>query len=152
MEEADFFNVKTVEAGWWRPTQVGELALSALSADEVTRTDLEVSNKGREAFILHGVLTPAECRRMVERTEREGYEPMREFTTASRSNTRLMIDDRELADAIWPRVKALVPEVAIRSGQTWSVVGLNHRWRFCRHRRHLTVVCRACGLSNLICL
>ncbi|ELR21876.1 oxidoreductase domain containing protein, partial [Acanthamoeba castellanii str. Neff] len=35
---------------------------------------------------------------------------------------------------------ALVPEVAIKSGQTWSVVGLNHRWRFCRHRCHLTVV------------
>lgn len=151
MEEEDFFNIKKVEAGWWRSAHVGEQAVS-LSADAVTRTDLEVSNKGREAFILHGVLTPAECRHMIERTEREGYEPMREFTAASRSNTRLMIDDRELADAIWPRVKDLVPAVVIKSGQSWNVVGLNHRWRFCRHRRRLTVACRAYGLSNLISL
>jgi hypothetical protein len=72
---------------------------------------------------------------------------MRELTAASRSNTRLMIDDRELADAIWPRVKGLVPAVVIKSGQSWNVVGLNHRWRFCRHRLRLTVavvrmVCR----------
>ncbi len=74
MEEEDFFNIKKVEAGWWRSAQVGEQALSALSADAVTRTDLEVSNKGREAFILHGVLTPAECQQYIDISLSMGYE------------------------------------------------------------------------------
>src|SRR5262249_12381730 len=82
------------------------------------------------------VLTPDECQDHIALTEARGYEPA-PITTASgfkmrpdvRSNSRVIIDDVERADALWQRVQAELPIYF----QGRQVIGLNERFRFYRY-------------------
>lgn len=112
-----------------------EVAATEESADsgakEIRKMELHIGKK--VAFILYNVLSPAECRHLVAKTEEMGYKPMPEYPTSYRSNTRLIIDDEELQEEIWRRVQPHIPaEFEDRRGK-WHPYGLNARWRFCRY-------------------
>jgi hypothetical protein len=101
------------------------------NAKEIVKKELHIGKK--VAFILYNVLSPAECRHLIAKTEEMGYKPMPEYPTSYRSNTRLIIDDEELQEEIWRRVQPHIPaEFDDRRG-TWRPYGLNSRWRFCKY-------------------
>src|SRR5262245_33455174 len=91
---------------------------------------------GDRIFVVHGFLSPEECRAHVERSEAVGYEPATINTDAGavlnedvRNNRRVIVDDPSLARRLWVRLEGLVP--ASLAGHT--VVGLNERFRFYRY-------------------
>lgn len=61
--------------------------------------------------------------------EGEWNAPRGFFVSNGRHNSRTAIDDFELADALWQRVKGIVPKKIDNK----SVVGLNERLRFYRY-------------------
>ncbi|CAG8792807.1 652_t:CDS:1, partial [Acaulospora morrowiae] len=74
---------------------------------------------------------------LIELSEKGGYEPAllnvgrgrQELNTNMRNNSRHILDDEQLADALWFRVKDLVPD----EWNDFPVVGLNERFRFLRY-------------------
>ena len=108
------------------------------------------SRSGQFAVTLRGVLTPAECRAVVEATERRGYGAAllnvgggREvYSPDHRDSARVIVDSPEFADALFARVAHALPptlESGTRGhgngggGAVWRLVGLNERLRFLRY-------------------
>lgn len=115
--------------------EVAEESADSGHAKEIVKKELHIGKK--VAFILYNVLSPAECRHLIAKTEEMGYKPMPEYPTSYRSNTRLIIDDEELQEEIWRRVQPHIPaEFDDRRG-TWRPYGLNTRWRFCKYSSFL---------------
>lgn len=83
-------------------------------------------------------LSPAECQQMLRRAEAVGYTAA-PITTAFgfvmrpdiRNNTRVILDDVELARWLWARISPVLAE----SGRTPEPVGVNERFRFYRYER-----------------
>lgn len=88
------------------------------------------------AEYLDGFLSEEECKNFIALAEDKGFEDSkiisggREIVAKEiRNNTRVFIDDVEIASKIWLRLK---PQLSvIVSG--WSPVGLNERLRFYRY-------------------
>jgi prolyl 4-hydroxylase len=82
------------------------------------------------------VVTPDECRELIDLTEGAGFESAPVTTSRGfvhmptlRNNRRVMIDDTERASWLWERIRPHVPQE--REG--WTVVGLNERFRYYRY-------------------
>ena len=86
-------------------------------------------------FVLRGVLSPEECKTIVDASESEGYQRAEEycFMYRNRQNDRFMADDPELASFIWDRTKQFIPAKMKVQGTNWKVEGLNSRFRFCKY-------------------
>ena len=90
----------------------------------------------RGIFTVSSFLTSSECEVYIALTEKAGYGAA-PITTAGgfklrpdiRNNTRVIIEDIELADALWQRARGCVP-VFMRGRQA---IGLNERFRFYRY-------------------
>ena len=87
-------------------------------------------------YILSDVLSPAECDEYIVISERLGFDdaPISEVggevvRADVRNNARVMIDDPEIAEMLWARIKAEVP--AFLDGR--QAIGLNERLRFYRY-------------------
>lgn len=91
----------------------------------------------KELFTLANALSPAECAKMIARAESGGFAEAPVTVGVNRymmipdlrNNTRVIIDDIELARDLWPRVEAYMPK---RIGM-YEAVGLNERFRFYRY-------------------
>lgn len=92
--------------------------------------------KGDLVFVLHEFLSPEECRQYIELSEGEGFDDAPITTSVGftirknvRNNTRVMIDDTDLANSLWGRAKEHMPP------EWWyrKPVGLNERFRFYRY-------------------
>jgi len=100
-----------------------------------------------EAFVIHNVLTPAECERYIQLTEELGYTDAPISTGLDsavmmkdvRDNLRVMWEaSKEMMDPMWQRVASLIPETLVvgSSGKKWRIVKehpLNERFRFYRY-------------------
>jgi len=93
---------------------------------KIEKRDLGIKNK--LALVLYNVLTPEECTHLIEQSEELGYKRTG-YSPSYRSNTRIIIEDLELTDLIWNRIKSFLPT----EFHGWEIVGLNERWRFCRY-------------------
>ena len=89
-----------------------------------------------DVFVVRDFFTPAECARYIALSEEAGYGDAPINTLAGpqvnkrmRNNERVMIDDPQLAAALWKRLAPLVP--AERG--SWRACGLNERLRFYRY-------------------
>jgi predicted 2-oxoglutarate/Fe(II)-dependent dioxygenase YbiX len=89
-----------------------------------------------EIFTVEDVLDRAECRELIERGEALGFQaatvPLEYGPTVMpgvRNNERVLFDDRALADALWERVRELVPPEI----DGWRAHRLNDRLRFYRY-------------------
>jgi prolyl 4-hydroxylase len=93
----------------------------------------------KEIFTLANALSPAECREMIVRAEARGFGDAPVTVGVNRymmmpdlrNNTRVMLDDVDLARELWPRFEAHMPA---RIG-AYSPVGLNERFRFYRYEQ-----------------
>ncbi|HYP97885.1 MAG TPA: 2OG-Fe(II) oxygenase [Polyangiaceae bacterium] len=91
---------------------------------------------GDTIFTVSNVLAEAECAEWIRMTEGQGFSSA-PITTARgflmapsiRNNTRVIVDDRERATALWQRLSKFVP----RTLEDYSVVGLNERFRVYRY-------------------
>lgn len=94
-------------------------------------------DQGKLAFILYDVFTKEECDEWIALTEKTGYSEalvnvgsgQQISMTDFRNSDRCIIDDVQMADKIFQRIKLYLPA-------TWKnhhVVGLNERLRFLRY-------------------
>jgi len=97
----------------------------------------ELSWRNPFVLTLEGVLTEDECRSLIHRIETLGPEPAPISTFRGevrrpdvRNNDRVMLDDPALAQRLFDRIKAQVPE---RLEVDWRLVGANERLRFYRY-------------------
>jgi predicted 2-oxoglutarate/Fe(II)-dependent dioxygenase YbiX len=104
--------------------------------ENLLSTSYHKENMGNASFTLSGVLTPKECLDFIERSENHGFEKAMVSSRHGavinlnvRNNDRVILDDPELAEQIWQRVKHLLP--VIQQGR--EIRGLNERFRFYRY-------------------
>jgi predicted 2-oxoglutarate/Fe(II)-dependent dioxygenase YbiX len=86
---------------------------------------------GENVFVIHGFLSGEDCDRLIARSEALGYEAATVgdvIVTQMRNNARVILDDPELAEDLWARVRPFLPQVG-----GWEAVGLNDRFRFYRY-------------------
>lgn len=93
----------------------------------------------KEAFALTDFLSKQECRDLIARGESCGFDDAPINTSSGqalasevRNNSRVMLDDTELAASLWLRCKEFAPAV----GDGWSAVGLNERFRLYRYDQY----------------
>jgi prolyl 4-hydroxylase len=91
---------------------------------------------GDSVFVIDSFFTADECREQIVRTEQAGFEEAPITTAAGfvmakniRNNARVMLDDFDLADRLWERLRPSIPE---RLGY-WLPIGLNERFRCYRY-------------------
>ena len=107
------------------------------SNSKIEKCDLQLPNEvdeGKLAFVLLNVFTPEECQEWIDLTEERGYTPAligktQVFVPDVRNNSRCMIDDANMADKIFQRIKSYLPDV----WESYQLVGLNERLRFLRY-------------------
>ena len=87
--------------------------------------------------MVHGFLSADECKALIERSEAMSYDaaliarpsgPAR--VTEVRNNDRVIWDDSDQADALWQRLKDVIPPMF---HNVWRASGLNERLRFYRY-------------------
>jgi len=117
---------------------------------EPHRLDLDVVERGRDVpvgredvsagcYVLHRVMSPLECRRLVEAAEHIGFthaglaigDDTYRVNLAVRNNLRVVIDDHALSAALWQRIRGHVD--ARHEGA--AVKGLNWRFRVYRYEQ-----------------
>jgi WD40 repeat protein len=106
-----------------------------------TRYDQAVSSASidpanRVCTLIEGFLFPAECEALIARLEAAGIGATAALYPPSyRNNDRLVLDDPELAAALYTRLAAHAPaELVDDGGATWRRERLNPRFRCCRYR------------------
>src|SRR5580704_6352094 len=90
------------------------------------------SLNGENIFVIHGLLSPEECGRLIARSEALGYEAAGlngELMPQVRNNARAFFETAALAADLWRRAASFVP--ATRDG--WEACGLHERFRFYRY-------------------
>lgn len=107
---------------------------------KVTREDLAVP--GAQCFLLHGLLTEAECDHYITETEKIGYSDMSDvFPTDYRSNDRVLSICDPLADELWNRIEPLITRkevIRVRpmgfgNEGTWKPFRVNECCKFGRY-------------------
>lgn len=104
----------------------------ARDGSAVQRRDLEPG-----VYLLRGVLTAAECQRLIQAAARRGFAQAGlalggdeyRVNLAARNNARVIVDDPALAQALWARVGHLVDATY----QRCRAAGLNWRFRIYRY-------------------
>jgi prolyl 4-hydroxylase len=91
---------------------------------------------GDRIFLIHGFLTDEECEAYIEESESTGFDDA-PITTATgmimrkdiRNNTRVMVDDEPLAEALFEWAEPFLPNPL----GNWELFGLNERLRYYRY-------------------
>ncbi|KAJ3241383.1 hypothetical protein HDU78_001840 [Chytriomyces hyalinus] len=98
--------------------------------------------KDRMAFTVANVLTAAECASLISAAESIGFEKallnigygVQVLDEETRKSQRCIVDSIPLAEAIWTRLKHLIPQtMSSRSGGNIVAVGLNERLRILKY-------------------
>lgn len=85
------------------------------------------------SFLLRNCMSMAECKHYIEQCELVGFEPCLGYNPRYRSNTRVIIEDDELANILFERTKPFLPPTIEHDSYTWDLVGLNRCKRFCKY-------------------
>ncbi len=87
-------------------------------------------------FLVRGALDAATCAKVVAEAEATGFSATgRDYPPSYRDNDRLVRDDPALAEALFARLRPLLPEQLVDAqGLRWRLHGLNPRFRYCRYR------------------
>lgn len=105
--------------------------------------------RGLEVWLVHGLLSADECAALTKHSERHGFGPT-DFVKSYRGNLRLTTTDRGLSEAMWKRLKHLVPAtLGLKAPSpvteeswwssypdadgTWEACGLNECWRLAKY-------------------
>ena len=97
------------------------LNINSLKLDEsLTASDIELPEGVRLVSKAETIIV--QC---IERAEEEGFSPTGErYPAGYRNNDRLVIDDAELAETLFERLRSQLPESLERDGERWVLVDL----------------------------
>jgi len=110
---------------------------------EITRINFEENDK---SFVLRNVMTPTECKKLIEIAETIGFHVAGlalgnegnidgtsgyRFNPKVRNNSRVIVDDKILADGLWNRTKDFLPQHYHGD----KIVGLNERFRIYKYNK-----------------
>jgi hypothetical protein len=129
---------KTLAVNW------SKMLGSDFDPDQVTVRQVSA---GVPAWVLDGVLSSAECARLVQACEWTDGLGSTPYDKTYRGNTRMQTVDPALATLLWGRVQKFCPatydtteNVPRRTGlgfenvaKHWTAVGLNERWRWAKY-------------------
>jgi WD40 repeat protein len=87
----------------------------------------------KDTFMLYNVLSESECEHFIKETEHVQYEDLYGYHPSYRSNKRVIVQDDELANLVFERVKNYVPKSIDRESFSWESYSVNPHWRFCRY-------------------
>lgn len=85
-----------------------------------------------DAFLIEDVLDKSECDELIALANKEGFGTT-SYNQDYRGNLRLMINDVGLTQAVFERIRDLLPQTVTEGGKTWKLVGLNELWRFAKY-------------------
>lgn len=111
--------------------------LAAQILDDERDVPVRREDVDRGCYLLHGMLAPRECRRLIAAAEAIGFthaglaigDDTYRVNLAVRNNLRVVFDARELAAGLWARIRGQCP--AHHDGA--KIVGLNWRFRVYRY-------------------
>ncbi len=88
------------------------------------------------AFLIEDALSESLCLALKERATVLGFGPTGDdYPPSYRNNDRRVYDDADLAAALFARLGARLPaQLTGEDGSSWTLCGLNSRFRFCRYR------------------
>ena len=113
------------------PTATWSLPVNSLPEDYKPVTSQQIlQNYQDDILLLRNVLSPSECKHFIQETESLGYQEMPEYPSEYRSNTRVIVNDTDLAELIFNRIQAHTPQ-KLKGG--WEMVDLNECFRFCKY-------------------
>ncbi len=91
---------------------------------------------GDRVYVIHDFFTPEECDAAIARSEAEGYAEAPITTRAGavmrkdvRNNTRLMVEDDDLARSLFKRAEPFLPAQL----GAWKLLTFNERFRYYRY-------------------
>ncbi len=98
----------------------------------------------RKAFLIHGLLDPVVCERLITWSTQHGYEPATfgkgQRVEGVRNNDRIIEDNMERADMLWQKMRAHMPEdwMTPHAFSRFArgphiATGLNERFRWYRY-------------------
>lgn len=110
------------------PHRLDDVLLDEGRAVSARREDID---KG--VYVLHGVLSPKECKRLITTAQGIGFthaglaigNDTYRVNLAARNNTRVVLDAPRLAKELWSRIRDLVD----KKHEGASIAGLNDRFR-----------------------
>lgn len=92
---------------------------------------------GELVFVIRDFFSTEECDAFIAQSESAGYDEATITTAAGavmnksyRDNSRLILDDLELAQLLWLRAE---PFIATTIRSIWTAIGFNERFRFYRY-------------------
>jgi len=96
----------------------------------------------RFRFELDGFLSPDECKNLIERSEKIGFEESliqvrgvgQVMNKDVRDNERAFFDDKELASSLFQKVNQYLPQEIESNGFNWEPFELNERFRFYKYQ------------------
>ncbi|MDP2310480.1 MAG: 2OG-Fe(II) oxygenase [Pseudomonadota bacterium] len=90
---------------------------------------------GAVCRLVANLLDEAESAALVAWADARGFAPTgTAYPATYRDNDRLVVDDADLAAALFARLRPALPGVLVREGATWVLESLNPRLRACRYR------------------
>ncbi|OWF40651.1 uncharacterized protein LOC110463519 [Mizuhopecten yessoensis] len=115
------------------------------SKEQIGRT--EILDFGNEGFLLHKLLTGAECSSIIDEGEIIGFEAIRGARDNYRSAQRINVESQSLADILWTRIQTYLEDLDISSDPhsqhihgipcvvegKWVPTRLNKLFRLCRY-------------------
>lgn len=109
---------------------------AAAALGKLRRDDLSVRDRSgpRIGFALHDVLSPDECRAIIDTAESVGFLPLvTALTRSQRSNCRVMVTDPEFSTWLWSMLAPVLPATYHTSEGDWVLYGINPTHRVCRY-------------------
>lgn len=91
---------------------------------------------GDEAFVVNGLLSPAECKSLIREAETLGFQESKIISDGKevvakeiRNNDRVILDSFEIANMLWGKAEEFLPEEL----DGCKVIGSNERIHFYRY-------------------
>lgn len=84
------------------------------------------------------IMSPESCKKLIELTEERGYEDCG-YPKHYRSNTRLITEDKKLAELLYKNISRVMPKEykminpRTKINEIWEIYGLNPRFRWCKY-------------------
>lgn len=87
-----------------------------------------------EVWIVDGLFSEVECCALIEHAESVGFGATA-YPKDYRGNLRLITTDRRFTEAVWQRLRALVPATMSLpdANGVWDAIGLNECWRLAKY-------------------
>ncbi|XP_070180405.1 uncharacterized protein, partial [Littorina saxatilis] len=112
----------------------------------ITRS--EILDFGNQGFLLHHVLSQAECDHFIKEGERVEFDKVKGARDDYREQQRISIESSELSEMLWERIRPWLSDITIEDDPlkqhvhgikflmqgTWTPIALNSVWRLGRYQ------------------